>query len=512
MQQRRELIISGRVQGVGFRPFVYQLASRLQLNGWVRNTRGNVQLQIEGDNRNIATFIHQLQNAPPLTACPVISQDSMLDIIHEQGFSIRPSQPGSGTDIHVPPDYFLCPDCLQELHDPANRRHAYPFITCSVCGPRYTLIRHMPYDRSNTSMDGFPLCAACEAEYADPSQRRFHAEPIACPDCGPQLSFENAQGRQEHSDVIGPILDLLHQGELVLIKGVGGYHLCCDATNAQAVARLRQRKQRPHKPLAVMFPARGVDELDDLRREMDVEETAVELLRSPARPIVLLRKRADCRLPEALAPNMDELGVMLPYSPLHHLLLSRFGKPLVATSANLSGEPVLTDADEVNRRLAAVTPYRLHHNRPIVRPADDPVVRIIERQPRPLRLGRGTAPLELPLSPPLPQPLLACGGHMKNTIALGWENRLVISPHIGDLDAPRSRDTYAQVIADLQQLYGVQARGLVCDQHPGYFSHRWAQQQALPVYPVWHHHAHACLLYTSPSPRDRTRSRMPSSA
>ncbi|MFP4610048.1 MAG: carbamoyltransferase HypF [Thiohalophilus sp.] len=494
MPERRELIISGRVQGVGFRPFVYQLARRLQLGGWVRNTGDSVQLQIQGNYQDIDAFIHELQTNPPVTACPVISRNTTLTLVDENSFSILASQATSATDIHIPPDYFLCPDCLRELNDPSNRRYNYAFINCSVCGPRYTLIRQWPYDRANTAMAEFPLCPACQAEYSDPAQRRFHAEPVACPDCGPQLQFDNGQAIQTILDPIKPVLELLARGDIVLIKGIGGYHLCCDATNAQAVTQLRQRKQRPHKPLAVMFPARGADELEAVRLALQPDETTGRLLRSPARPIVLITKRPDCTLPGELAPGMTEIGAMLPYSPLHYLLLSRFGKPLVATSANLSGEPVLTAAAEVNRRLANVTPYRLHHNRPIVRPADDPVIRLIDQLPRHLRPGRGTAPLELKLPQPLGQPLLACGGQMKTTIALAWDQRIVISPHIGDLHSPRSRQTYAQVIADLQQLYAVDAAALVCDNHPDYFSTRWAKQQNLPVETVPHHHAHAAIL------------------
>ncbi|TDY00069.1 carbamoyltransferase HypF [Thiohalophilus thiocyanatoxydans] len=494
MQQRREFIIKGRVQGVGMRPFIYQLATGLQLGGWVRNLNGSVQLQLEGDQQAIHRFVQLLKNAPPLTAHPVFVDEQLLEPTHETGFRIRSSRTTTEADIHVPPDYFLCPDCLRELNAPGDRRYAYPFINCASCGPRYTLIRQLPYDRPNTGMADFPLCPACHSEYTDPMQRRFHAEPVACPECGPQLSFENLNQSQQGSQALQTTLELLQLGELVLIKGIGGYHLCCDATNSEAVEHLRQRKQRPHKPLALMFPSVGDDELDAVRAELHVEATEAAVLRSPARPIVLLRKRPDSRLPGLLAPGMQELGVMLPYSPLHYLLLARLERPIVATSANLPGEPVLTDAGEVNRRLADVTPNRLHHNRPIVRPADDPLVRLIQQRIRPLRLGRGTAPLELELPQPLPRPLLACGGHMKNSVALAWEQRIVISPHVGDLDSPRSRETYARTIADLQQLYAVQATSLVCDHHRGYFGSQWAAAQPLPTCPVWHHHAHAAVL------------------
>ncbi|MGD8712758.1 MAG: carbamoyltransferase HypF, partial [Thiohalophilus sp.] len=388
----------------------------------------------------------------------------------------------------------LCPECLGEMNDPADRRYAYPFINCTACGPRYTIIHRLPYDRSNTSMARFPLCPDCQAEYEDPLNRRFHAEPVACPQCGPQLEFDDNTQRLHGDDAVQATVEALQAGQIITIKGIGGYHLCCDATNVDSIGRLRQRKRRPDKPLAVMFPATGPDELDRLRAELQLNRIAIDTLRSPTRPIVLLRRQPDSTLPDILAPGLDEIGAMLPYSPLHHLLLSRLGKPIVATSANLSGEPVLTEANDVIRRLSEVTAIHLHHNRPIVRPADDPVIRLIAGQPRPLRLGRGTAPLELPLPGKLPQPILACGGQMKNTVALAWEQRLVISPHIGDLDAPRSQQIYAEVIADLQQLYEIEPSAVICDNHPGYYSTRWAQQQPLPVHAVAHHHAHASIV------------------
>ncbi len=490
----RRIEVRGTVQGVGFRPFVFLLASRLQLAGWVRNEKGNVRIQVQGDEQMLQTFRQQLIQQAPITAYAEQLLEQYLDPIEESGFVILPSHAEGAGDIHVPPDYFLCPDCLRELSDPEDRRYAYPFINCAACGPRYTIIKALPYDRANTSMADFPLCAECEKEYQDPMNRRFHAEPVACHICGPQLQFENQHHQLSGDSALEACLAALRQGQTVIIKGIGGYHLCCDATNADAVRHLRQSKQRPDKPLAVMFPASGEDELDGVRSELELDPVAVESLRLPARPIVLLTRRSDSSLPGNLAPNLQELGVMLPYSPLHTLMLSRFGKPIVATSANLSGEPVLTEPDEVRQRLSHISETRLHHNRPIVRPADDPVVRIIAGKPRPLRLGRGTAPLELTLPGSLPYPILACGGHMKNTIALAWDRRVVISPHIGDLESLRSQQVYAKVIKDLQQLYEVNATQLVCDNHSGYYSTRWAGQQNLPTLTVAHHHAHASVV------------------
>ncbi|MDZ7804265.1 carbamoyltransferase HypF [Thiohalophilus sp.] len=498
MLQRLELVIRGKVQGVGFRPFIYRLASRLGLTGWVRNEKGTVRIQIQGSADCLQAFRNQLLQQAPPGAQPQIRSSRTIDTVTEggtgDGFAIHPSQEGDSTDIHVPTDLFLCPDCRHELNDPDDRRYGYPFINCTACGPRFTLIERLPYDRVNTAMRDFPLCAACQAEYTDPLNRRYHAEPLACPDCGPILAFEHHAQQHTADAALQAAISALQQGEIVLIKGIGGYHLCCDATDQAAIDRLRQRKQRPDKPLAVMFPASGEDELAAIRPQLQLDAVAEACLRSPVRPVLLLSRLPQCPLPANLAPGMNELGVMLPYSPLHHLLLTQFGKPIVATSANLSGEPVLTGADEVRQRLTHLTDIRLHHDRPIVRPADDPVLRMIDHHPRPLRLGRGNAPLELTLPQPLSQPLLACGGHMKNSVALAWEQRVVISPHIGDLDAPRSQQVYARTLADLQQLYTVEPAALVCDNHPDYFSSRWAKQQKLPLITVPHHHAHAATV------------------
>ena len=405
-------------------------------------------------------------------------------------FEIKPTVAARIEQIHLPVDYYTCPECLAELSNPSDRRYHYPFINCTQCGPRYTIIESLPYDRRNTSMAGFHLCPACQAEYDNPQDRRFHAEPVACPQCGPSLSYENGQQvLTDTSDALDACIDALLAGEVVAIQGIGGFHLCCDALNAQAIKKLRERKHRPHKPLAVMFAEQGKDGFDMLRQYVKLDATSALALRSPMRPIVLVTSLSN-RLPEAIAPALGEIGAMLPYSPLHHLLLCKLARPLVATSANVSGEPMLTELGEVKSRLHPVTKQVLHHNRPIVRPADDSVGRVIAGKLRPLRLGRGVAPLELTLPYKLSQPVLACGGQMKNTLALAWENRIVISPHIGDLASPRSE----QVSADLQNLYRVRAQQLICDAHRGYRSTRWAKQQPIPTTEVFHHHAHAAVL------------------
>lgn len=489
----RRLTLTGRVQGVGFRPFVYRLAHELGLDGWVQNQRGQVAIHIQGPADAVDRFVDGLlHDAPPL-AQPHLHEDTTVSVEALEGFSILDSDASRSPQVHVSPDWFTCDDCLRELEDRSNRRHHYPFINCTQCGPRYTLIRALPYDRANTTMAGFPLCPECGREYADPLDRRFHAEPIACPTCGPQLELR-APG-QIHvpgtAAALAAAVDALRHGAVVAVKGIGGYHLMCDAADDAAVRDLRESKPRPHKPLAVLFPATGADGLDAVRRACHLGEEQAAFLRTPMRPILLLPVRDGAGLSPDIAPGLKEIGVMLAYSPLHHLLLSDFGGPLVATSANVRGEPVITDNEEAEQRLAHVAEAFLHHNRPIERPADDSVWRPIAGRPRPLRLGRGCAPLERELPFRLERPLLAVGGHMKNTVALAWDDRVVISPHIGDLDAPRSVEVFAGTVADLQRLYGVTAQALVCDAHPGYASRRWAEAQGSEWTPVWHHHAHA---------------------
>ena len=480
------LRVGGQVQGVGYRPFVYRLAMGLGLAGWVRNEGAEVTILITGQAQAVETFIDKLIHAAPQIAKPILLE-SKVDQTHLQsGFEIKASAQNNQHAVHLPVDYFICPDCLAELNDPNNRRYHYPFINCTQCGPRYTLIKALPYDRPNTTMATFAMCPACEAEYRDPSNRRFHAEPIACPACGPQLSYEHAgESISDTREALRVCVTALRAGQIIAIKGIGGYHLCCDALNPVAIQTLRARKQRPAKPLAVMFAEQGRDGLDMLRHYLHISAAQQQAILSSARPIVLLQK---------MAHGLPDIGAMLPYSPLHHLLLEQFARPLVTTSANFSGEPVLTDNNEVSTRLKPITTSFLHHDRPIYRPADDSLVRCIANKARPLRLGRGLAPLELKLPVKIAQPVLACGGHMKNTVALAWDDRIVISPHIGDLTSARSQQIFEQVIEDLQNSYQVKAQRVVCDAHPGYRSTRWAKQAALPSDEIFHHYAHAAVL------------------
>ncbi|OUD12348.1 carbamoyltransferase HypF [Thioflexithrix psekupsensis] len=494
----RRWLLTGRVQGVGFRPYVYRLARQYHLTGWVRNLAGTVEIHAQGNPEQLQCFADDLlRHAPPLSQARIAScEPAALESCAQ--FDIRVSQKQTHAEIHVPPDYFVCPDCLREMRDPQDRRYRYPFINCTQCGPRYTLIERLPYDRPNTSMARFPLCPECEKEYNNPLDRRFHAQPLACPVCGPQLSFVSPHkivaSQQNHDFALCAAVDALKQGLIVAVKGIGGYHLLCDAQQHVAIQRLRRRKPRLAKPLAVLFPEQGEDGLTQIHTYLHCDDVEAAWLRDPSRPIVLLRERGGKkRLSPLIAPGLNEVGAMLPYSPLHHWLLDEFGAPLVATSANVSGEPVLIEAESVQQRLPWVDAY-LHHNRPILRPADDSVFRQIQRRMRPVRLGRGHTPLELQLRYPIAQPTLAVGGHLKNTIAIAWDKRLVVSPHIGVLDSPRSVDTFTQTIDTLQRLYQVDIQAVIHDAHPDYQSTRWAKQSGFPSYSVLHHHAHASAL------------------
>jgi hydrogenase maturation protein HypF len=484
--------MGGRVQGVGYRPFVYRLAHFYELTGWVRNSGGEVEIHAEGPVERLLGFGEALlSRAPPASAARLL-EVRPANARQCDEFLILASTRGADRHIHVPADLFTCEECLAELHDPAARRYRYPFINCTQCGPRYTLIRAMPYDRVNTTLDRFTLCRDCAAEYADPLDRRFHAEPLACAACGPALRWQGG-GREIRGNeaALAAALSALRDGRIVAVRGVGGYHLLCDAANEKAVTLLRERKGRPVKPLAVMVPWRGRDGLDYARSLARLSQPEAAKLHDTARPIVLVPRRTQAMLATAVAPGLREIGLMLPYSPLHHLLLEDFGAALVATSGNLSGEPVLTEPLQVEARLAHVVDGFLHHDRPIARPADDPVARVIVGAARSVRLGRGTAPLEIELPLPIQVPTLAVGAYMKTTVALAWGDRAVVSPHIGDLASPLGREVFAQVAHDMQQLYGVRAERIVHDAHPGFPNTRWAHESGLPTEAVWHHHAHA---------------------
>ena len=492
----RKILLSGQVQGVGFRPFIYRLALEHDLVGWVRNCVGVVEIHLQGKTQNIEYFLISLFEKKPPLSNPKLESDELTAIGEFDAFSIEESQNQGNANISLPADLFLCDDCLCELNDPADRRYRYPFINCTQCGPRYTLIKALPYDRPNTTMADFELCPACLAEYEDPDNRRFHAEPVACPDCGPMLSFVMDDILLNDNEAsLKKSVAALREGKVIAVKGIGGYHLMCDANNTDTVSRLRKNKPRPDKPLAVMFPAPINNPFKYAEEAVTLSNADKEFLQQPARSILLVQKNTASELSEQIAPGLNEVGVMLPYSPLHHLLLNDFSGPLVATSANISGEPVLIHNHDIEKRLAHVADVYLHHNRPIQRPADDPVYKTIAAKPRPIRTGRGSTPMELILPFVLDRPVLAVGAHMKNTITLAWKNRAVISPHIGEMDSARSLEVFENTIDDLQNLYGVTAELIVCDAHPTYTTTRWANRQNTTVHSVFHHHAHASAAY-----------------
>lgn len=490
MCERRHVIVQGVVQGVGFRPFVYRLAHELDLGGWVVNSPQGVVIEVEALPARLDTFITRLQNElPPHAAIHKLHWHTSPPL-GERAFEIRSSSPEGAKTTLVLPDLATCPDCLAELFDPTNRRYRYPFINCTHCGPRFSIIQGLPYDRPNTTMRGFMLCDECRAEYENPLDRRFHAQPNACPECGPQLALWNSDGAilSVHDEALRAAADALRQGQIVALKGLGGFHLLVDACSAAAVARLRARKHREDKPLAVMCPS-----LDYIQTVCDVSELEKNLLTSAQAPIVLLR-RTGGEIVDNVAPGNPYLGVMLPYTPLHHLLMRELGFPIVATSGNLSGEPICTDEHEALERLAGIADVFLVHNRPIARHVDDSIVRAVAGRELMLRRARGYAPLPVQLPQAVPT-LIAAGAHLKNTAAVAAGEQAFISQHIGDMETAQAFDAYRRVIADFQQLYDLHPSAVVCDQHPDYRSTHYAEDCGLPVIRVQHHYAHvlACM-------------------
>ncbi|WP_035985287.1 carbamoyltransferase HypF [Leptolyngbya sp. KIOST-1] len=491
IQQRMALTVQGTVQGVGFRPFVYQLAIALGLRGGVKNTPQGVVIDIEGSKSALQQFSRRLQQEiPPPAAIQTLTQQS-LPLQGFDRFEIWPSDPVEGAaTAQILPDLATCPACLQDIFNPHNRRYRYPFTSCTHCGPRFSIITALPYDRPRTTMAGFELCSTCAAEYSHPGDRRFHAQPNACPRCGPELAFWPTA--EQPSAPLEQAIAALRQGHIVALKGLGGFQLLVDAQNDAAVERLRQRKQRPDKPLALMYAT-----LAQVRRDCEVAETAAHLLTASQAPIVLVPKRpGPTALAAAIAPHTTHLGVMLPTTPLHHLLLREYGSPVVATSGNRSGEPLCTDSPEAHRQLGAIADGFLVHNRPIQRPVDDSVVQIVQGQPQILRHARGYAPQAIPLPPGVDADLriLALGAHLKSAIALSLGTQVVLSQHIGDLETPQAIARLEHTVADWLALYRCQPTAIACDLHPDYGSTRLgqtlAQRWQIPLIPVQHHYAH----------------------
>ena len=474
--------VAGTVQGVGFRPTVWRLARALGRRGHVLNDGAGVTILVDGD---VAAFVATLrENAPPLARIDSIAIEPS-DAALPDDFDILPSRE-SAPETGIAADAATCPACLAEILDAGQRRAHYAFTNCTHCGPRWTIMRAVPYDRAHTSMAAFPMCADCAREYADPADRRFHAQPIACPACGPRLWLEGFEG-----DALAETVRLIGNGRIIAIKGLGGFHLCCDASNEKAVARLRQRKQRDRKPMALMV--RDVAAARDLA---EVDEEEARLLTSPAAPIVLLRRKPSARLASGIAPGQDRLGLMLPYTPLHHLLLRAAARPLVMTSGNLSDEPQCTDNAEAATRLGAIADHQLMHNRPIIHRADDSVVRPAAHGAIIIRRARGLAPSPVLLHESFgaTATILALGPDLKNTVTLLRGNRAVPSPHIGDLSTPLAREDYGRTIDLFLTLHKASPVALASDLHPDFHATRMgedlAQRLSLPLISVQHHHAH----------------------
>jgi hydrogenase maturation protein HypF len=527
--QRLRVVIRGAVQGVGFRPFIYRLATEMALPGWVINSSQGVFIEVEGSAAQLDTFLRRVQTEKPPRSFIQSLESSYLDPLGFSGFEIRHSEESGVKTALVLPDMGTCPDCLHDIADPANRRYQYPFTNCTNCGPRYTIIEALPYDRPNTSMKAFPMCDDCRAEYENPLDRRFHAQPNACPTCGPYLELWDRAGsvRATHHAALVQAAEAIRQGQLVAVKGLGGFHLVADARNETSVRLLRQRKHREEKPFALMAPS-----LESIKALCDVSAQEERLLLSPEAPIVLLQRSAgikpaptnDPGTPTVLAPSVapppnPSLGVMLPYTPLHHLLMHELGFPIVATSGNLSDEPICIDEHEALERLQTIADLFLVHNRPIVRHVDDSIVRVVLGREMVQRRARGYAPLPVmvkkedvrleigdqrleirdsqsPISHLQSPSVLAVGAHLKNSVAITVGQNVFISQHIGDLETPQAFDAFRRVIADLSKLYDFHPTAIACDLHPDYMSTHYARELAaqsdppLPVIAVQHHFAH----------------------
>ena len=469
--QRRRLAVTGVVQGVGFRPFVHRLAERSGLAGFVLNDSGGVVIEVEGDAEALDSFAAALSaEAPPLARVERVSSVE-LEPLGVRGFAISTSENGAPRTL-VAPDAATCADCLRELFDLADRRHRYPFINCTNCGPRFTILREVPYDRANTTMAAFEMCPDCRREYENPGDRRFHAEPIACPACGPRLSMP-----------LEDAIDALRAGSIVAVKGLGGWHMACDPASEAAVARLRARKEREEKPFALMTADAGELCVVGARDE--------ELLRSPERPIVVMSRRPGVAVAGSVAPGSPWLGVMLPYTPLHHLLTHDFGRPLVMTSGNRSDEPIAVSDADARKRLAGIADAFLGHDRPIHRRCEDSVT----RSSFPVRRSRGFAPAPVPLPVEASLPMVAAGAELKSTFCVARGREGFLSPHLGDLDNAAAYQAFRDDLGLYLSMLGVRPEALACDMHPDYLSTRWATEQELPVVRVQHHHAHAaaCL-------------------
>lgn len=489
MVKRTKGAIQGIVQGVGFRPFVYQLAHRFNLAGYVINTSQGVLLEVEGPETRIGDFFEAIiSETPPLARISALDR-SEIPTLGEHSFKIKESRAGLGRSALISPDVSICPDCLSELRNPNDRRYRYPFINCTNCGPRYTIIRDIPYDRPSTTMRKFEMCPACKAEYDDPSNRRFHAQPNACWECGPQTALHDLDGNPVAcSDPVREAARLLSEGAIVAVKGLGGFHLAVDAADHKAVVRLRRRKHREEKPLAIMVP-----DLETAREIARVSDEEAAILTSRRRPIVILRKHRSHGLSPQVAPRNRHFGIMLPYTPLHYLLMEAPFKALVMTSGNMTEEPINIENHAAFINLKGIADFFLVHNRDIYLRSDDSIVRVINRVPRQIRRSRGYVPEPIFLPDRLPglPPVLAVGGELKSTVCLTKENRAFLSQHVGDMENLETYEFFRLTMSHLRRILEIEPAVIAHDLHPDYLSSRFAREQEdIPLIPIQHHHAH----------------------
>lgn len=523
---RAKIMIRGAVQGVGFRPFIFRLAKELKINGSVQNSSTGLFIEAESDRNTIDLFLSRIPLDKPQHSFIYSTETTFLDPIGYSGFTIQESDSTGEPTTLILPDIAVCDECLKEMFDPANRRYRYPFINCTHCGPRYSIIQSLPYDRPNTTMKNFPMCPECEREYHDPLNRRFHAQPIACPHCGPHIELWEHTGKFLSScdAALKETARILHSGKIIALKGLGGFQLLCDATNEAAVSELRRRKHRDEKPFALMFPT-----LEMIEQCCDVSEIEKRLLLSPESPIVLLVKKSKdhCKesrrddeaistakkigmfrpdkigarndnhfIARSVAPANPYLGVMLPYTPLHHLLMRELDIPIVATSGNIADEPMCIDEYEALHKLGGIADLFLVHNRPIQRYVDDSVVRVVLNREMVIRRARGYAPLPLIINDSSDESVLAVGGHLKNTIAVQKNNLLFVSQHIGDLETVQALECFKNAIGDISSLYEVHPSVIIHDNHPNYLSTTIARQMSGQKESFQHHFAHiaSCML------------------
>ncbi|MFC1961437.1 carbamoyltransferase HypF [Chloroflexota bacterium] len=492
---RFRISIRGVVQGVGFRPFVYQLAAGHNLKGWVRNTSGDVSIDVEGERGELDQFREELETmAPPMARIENVTVTAAHAAGYRQ-FEIQESMAEVGKYQLVSPDIATCADCLQEIFFPENRRYRYPFTNCTNCGPRFTIIEDIPYDRPKTTMRQFRMCPRCQQEYENPLDRRFHAQPNACPECGPHLQLLDAIGNSiATDDAITTTGRLLQEGKIIAIKGLGGFLLACDATSEKAVKLLRERKKRNGKPFAIMLPS-----IEEVKKHCPVTSPEEQLLTSLQSPIVLLKRKTASTIAPSVAPSLKYLGVMLPYTPLHHLLCRETGLPLVMTSGNLSEEPIAKDNEEALRRLKGITDYFLTHNRDIYSRYDDSVTMVESGKPQSVRRARGYAPYPIHLTFPAKQ-ILACGAELKNTFCLTRDNYAFVSQHIGDMENLETLEHFESTIALYQKLFRIHPEAIAADMHLEYLPTKYARDLAertgLPLITVQHHHAHtvSCMV------------------